>query len=136
MREPTQITINEQDWLRLEKMLSQVPLSPYREWLETELDRAQVVPATAVKPGLVTMNSTVRYRDESTGKEKEVTLVYPDEADMQSGKVSVLAPVGAALIGLSVGQVIEWKMPDGRNKTLRVCEVLYQPENSKLVCNQ
>lgn len=136
MRELTQITINEQDWLRLEKMLSQVPLSPYREWLETELDRARVVPATAVKPDLVTMNSTVRYRDESTGKEKEVMLVYPDEADMQSGKVSVLAPVGAALIGLSVGQVIEWKMPDGRNKTLRVCEVLYQPENSKLVCNQ
>ena len=130
MRETTQIIINEQDWLRLEKVLSQAPLSPYSEWLESELARAKVIPSTAVSPGLVTMHSKVRYRDESTGKEKEVILVYPHEADLQSGKVSILAPVGAALLGLSVGQTIEWSMPDGKTKSLRVSEVLYQPENS------
>lgn len=129
MRAPTQIVVNEQDWLSLEKMLTQVPASPYSEWLETELDRAKIIPAGSVTPGLVTMNSRIRYYDVSAGKEKEVTLVYPKDADVKSGRVSILAPVGAALLGLSVGQTIKWKMPNGREKTLRVREVIYQPES-------
>jgi regulator of nucleoside diphosphate kinase len=130
MRARTQIVITDQDWLRLERLLTQIPRSTYSEWLQDELDRAEVVEPTAISPKVVTMNSQVVYRDENTGKELQVTLVFPNDADAASGKISVLAPVGAALLGLSEGQTIEWKTPSGDPRTLRVKSILYQPESS------
>jgi len=96
--------------------------------LAPELDRADIVPFHAVPPNVVTMNSRVVFKDETTGEFRTVTIVYPQDADPSDGRISVMAPVGSALLGLSVGQSIEWCFPDGRPRTLRVVELLYQPE--------
>jgi regulator of nucleoside diphosphate kinase len=92
-----------------------------------ELGRATVVEPTAIPAGVVTMNSTVRFIDDSTGATYELTLVYPEAAGA-SDRVSILAPVGSALLGLSVGQSISWQVPGGRRLALRVLEVIAQPE--------
>ena len=101
-------------------------LQPH-ERLQSELDRAIVVSSEAVPGDVVTMGSHVRYVDEATGLRRLVQVVYPAEANASEGKVSVLAPVGAALLGLSAGQAIEWDFPDGRRR-LRVQEIVLQPE--------
>lgn len=96
--------------------------------LEEELGRASVVDATKIPPDVVTMNSRVRFEDLDSGEELELTLVHPQDADVEQGKVSVLAPVGSALLGLSVGQSIRWPLPGGKSRHLRVVRVTYQPE--------
>lgn len=96
--------------------------------LDEELLRAEVVEPSQVPPDVVTMNSRVVYRDEDTGETREVTLSYPKDASLEQGRVSVLAPVGAALLGLSVGQDIEWQQPGGKHKRLRIVSVTYQPQ--------
>ncbi|MCY1075364.1 nucleoside diphosphate kinase regulator [Archangium lansingense] len=98
------------------------------EALDAELGRATVVEPTEVSPDVVTMNSRVVYLDESAQQTREVTLSYPRQASVAEGRVSVLAPIGAALLGLSVGQEIEWPMPGGSRKRLRIVAVPYQPE--------
>jgi regulator of nucleoside diphosphate kinase len=95
--------------------------------LETELDRAVVVPHDDLPADVVTMHSRVVFEDE-TGRRRDVQLVYPWEAAPERGRVSILAPVGVALLGLSVGQEIDWPMPNGRTASLRIVSVLYQPE--------
>jgi len=100
------------------------------ELLEEELTRAVVVPQNQIPANVVTMNSRVVFEDEQTKQQREVTLVYPGAADAASHKVSVLAPVGAALLGLAVGQSIDWPLPGGRTARLRILSVLYQPEAS------
>ncbi|MGH8281785.1 MAG: GreA/GreB family elongation factor, partial [Gammaproteobacteria bacterium] len=75
-----------------------------------------------------TMNSTARFKDESNGAVHELTLVYPQDAGASPGRVSVLAPAGSALLGLSTSQTIEWQVPGGRKLRLKVLEVLHQPE--------
>lgn len=101
-------------------------LQPH-EQLQNELDRAIVVSSEAVPADVVTMNSHVRYVDETTGERHSVSVVYPADADAARNRISVLAPVGAALLGLSVGQTIEWRFPDGGWRRLRVEGVL-RPE--------
>jgi regulator of nucleoside diphosphate kinase len=96
--------------------------------LRRELDRAIVVSSVAVPPDVATMNSMVRYVDESSGEQRTVFLVYPERADGSAGKISVLAPVGTALLGLSEGQAIEWGFPDGSRRRLKLLEVIHQPE--------
>lgn len=88
--------------------------------LADELSRATVVPEERMPDNVVRMHSRVTYLDEGSGRRREVELVYPDEADLTSGKVSVLAPVGAALLGLAEGQSIEWRFPRGELRRLRV----------------
>lgn len=115
------IVVTESDLLRLSRLVSGA--TTRRDGracaaLEEELSRADVV----------TMNSRARFVDEASGEEMELTLVYPREADIASRRVSVLAPVGAALLGLAVGQAIEWPLPAGGARRLRVTEVVYQPE--------
>jgi regulator of nucleoside diphosphate kinase len=90
------------------------------ERLGAELDRAIVVPPAALPADVATVESRVAYEDESTGAAREVTLAYPSAADASSGRVSVLAPVGAALLGLRVGDRIEWPLPDGRTARIRI----------------
>jgi regulator of nucleoside diphosphate kinase len=92
--------------------------------LAGELDRADVVPRADVRGDVVTMHTRVRYLDETAGERREVTLVYPHESDVANGRVSVLAPVGSALLGLSEGQAIDWEFPDGRPRRLRVESVI------------
>ena len=96
--------------------------------LEDELGHAVVVEPTKITPDVVTMNSRVRFEDLDTGEQLEMTLVYPKDADVNEGRVSVLAPVGSALLGLSVGQSIQWPLPGEKNRHLRVVSVTYQPE--------
>lgn len=126
------IIISSLDYERLEQLLEMGNFSrtPGADALYEELGRATVLAPEQIPAGLVTMNSLVRCTDDSTGKVFEVTLVYPAQADASSGKVSVLAPVGSALLGLSVGQSIDWPVPGGRTMRLRVSEVVYQPEAS------
>jgi regulator of nucleoside diphosphate kinase len=98
------------------------------QYLENELSRARVVNPSDVPTTVVTMNSRFRYVDCSTGQARTATLVYPADADAASGKLSVLAPVGCALLGLAVGQTIEWPLPGGQVRRFRIEEILYQPE--------
>lgn len=91
--------------------------------LRAELDRAIVVPGESIPPGIVVMGSRVCYCDQQTGNCRDVELVFPEEADPSVGKVSVLAPVGAALIGLGEGQEIDWEFPDGSVRRLTVVAV-------------
>lgn len=74
------------------------------------------------------MNSQVRVRDEATGEESDLRLVFPAASDAEKGAVSILAPIGSALLGLRVGAVIKWPMPDGRTRQIRIVAVPYQPE--------
>ena len=102
--------------------------SPMASLLEQELLRAELVAPASLPPGVVTMNSRVICQDESSGERYEVELVYPQEADAHSGKISVLAPIGAALLGLSVGAAIEWPVPGGCVTRVRVIDVTFQPD--------
>ncbi len=99
-----------------------------RAALEEELGRAVVVESAEIPPDVVTMNSRVRFEDVDSGERLEMTLVYPGNASVDQGRISVLAPVGSALLGLSVGQSIRWPLPGGRTRHLRVVGVTYQPE--------
>jgi len=121
MKQESSITITDLDLARLGHLRDAPALAP-------ELERAEIVPFAAVPSNVVTMNSKVAFEDQTTGEFRIVTIVYPQDADPTEGKISVIAPVGSALLGLSVGQSIEWCFPDGRPRTLRVIELLYQPE--------
>lgn len=93
--------------------------------LNEELDRAIVVPDERLSKDVVTMNARVVYTDHVIGEPREVELVYPHEADATLGKISVLAPVGMALIGLETGQAIDWMFPDGNIHRLSVLQVTH-----------
>jgi regulator of nucleoside diphosphate kinase len=123
------ITVTTLDLERIEELLDSEASKrlPGIDALKHELERANVIEPHEVPPGLVTMNSTVLCRDELTMSEYELTLVYPDAVN-QSDRVSILAPVGSALLGLSVGQKISWQVPGGRILQLHMLEVRYQPE--------
>ncbi|HKT32229.1 MAG TPA: nucleoside diphosphate kinase regulator [Gammaproteobacteria bacterium] len=131
-KEP-KIYVTEADFDALEDLLDspQVRKLPGIESLWQELHRANVMPAGQIPANVVTMNSTVRFEDESAGTAHQLTLVYPRDVDGSGSKVSITAPVGSALIGLSVGQTIEWQVPGGRKIRLKVLEVLHQPEATK-----
>jgi regulator of nucleoside diphosphate kinase len=127
MMNTPQITLTRRDVGRLDALLGSAVLErigKVGEFLLDELTRAKIVPDDQVPPTLVTMNSTVRFRDEESGRVNVATLVYPQDAAAREGAVSVLTPVGAALLGLSAGQSISYETLDGRIKTLTVLEVL------------
>ncbi|ADJ28588.1 nucleoside diphosphate kinase regulator [Nitrosococcus watsonii] len=104
--------------------------------LAEELDRATVIPRERVPDRVVTMHSRLIYLDENTGERREVELVYPEEANMRAGKISVLAPVGSALLGLSVGESIDWKFPSGEVRRLSVERILFQPQHDPVRADQ
>ena len=95
--------------------------------LVVEIQRASVVPAAEIPAEVITMNSRARLLDLDQGTTLEYTLVYPQDADFAEGKISVLAPIGAAMLGYRVGDEIDWIVPAGLRR-LRVEAVLYQPE--------
>lgn len=128
MKAQPPITITRSDLQRLEALLESLDeYGPAAQALEDELSRAQVVGHDEVPAGVVTMNSRVCCRDEVTGKEFHLTLVFPQQAGGE-GAVSILAPVGTALFGLSVGQHIDWPAPGGKLLKLTLLSVDYQPE--------
>ena len=99
--------------------------------LAGELRRARVVPRAEIPPDVVTMGSTVRLRDLETGEDETYTLVYPHDADIEANKLSVLAPVGTALLGYRAGDEVEWPVPAGVRR-FRVEEVLFQPKSARV----
>ncbi|WP_026289570.1 nucleoside diphosphate kinase regulator [Thioalkalivibrio sulfidiphilus] len=130
MTEQPNITLSSLDLDRLEHLLDSLPreaLANHRQ-LAAELERANVVEPSQVPPTLVTMNSRVRFRVEPEGREFQRTLVYPSGMDGDEEKISVLAPIGSALLGLSVGDSIAWPTPKGGEMNVRIMEILYQPE--------
>jgi regulator of nucleoside diphosphate kinase len=126
------IFITDFDMERLQKLLEGTKKwsqrdRGYLEKLEEELDRAIVVPSKDVPGDVVTMNARVRVRDLDSGKETILRLVFPADADYEQGRVSILAPIGTALIGYRAGDTVEWEVPAGVRR-LKIAEVLYQPE--------
>jgi regulator of nucleoside diphosphate kinase len=96
--------------------------------LAAELKKAVVVDSRHIPADVVTMGSRVRFDDENTGECRDVTIVFPQQANPSMGLISVLTPVGTALLGLAVGQSIVWPFPDGTQRCLRVLKIIYQPE--------
>lgn len=125
------IVLTSLDFDRLETLLGSLPASqfPNKPALEGELERAQVVSSEQVPPNVVTMNSTVRFTIAQSGEEFTLTLVYPKDAG-EPGRISVLAPVGSALLGMAVGDELDWPRPGGGVSTVRVTDVVYQPERA------
>jgi len=126
------ITVSTDDLDRLEGLLGEMRggAPEIADGLRSELDRARIVEPSEIPRDVVTMNSTVRFTDEESGKEFERTLCYPEEATGGVDKVSILAPLGSALLGLSVGQRIDWPVPGGRTARIRILDVVSQPRRS------
>ncbi|MCL4745856.1 MAG: nucleoside diphosphate kinase regulator [Burkholderiaceae bacterium] len=126
-----EIILTSLDLNRLETLLESLSAVafPGKTELRAELDRAEVVETKDVPPDVVTMNSKVRFALES-GEEFCLTLVYPQDMDGSAERISILAPVGSALLGLSAGECIEWPRPGGGLMKVRLVEVVYQPERA------
>ncbi len=126
------IYITEFDMERLHELLT-VPLKyggrdkEHLLELEKELSRAEIVPPKDMPQDVITMNSKVRLKDLDSGEDKIYTLVFPKDADVTQDKISILAPIGTALLGYRVGDDISWEVPKGKRR-LRAEEILYQPE--------
>lgn len=101
----------------------------YLDDLIFELDRAVVTPKEEIPSDVITMHSQVVLRDLDNDEELIYTLVYPTEANLDANKISVLAPIGTAILGYRVGDVLDWKIPNGTLR-LRVEKILFQPESS------
>jgi regulator of nucleoside diphosphate kinase len=128
------IIISDADHQRLEALIESVRYDAslrddYLDALDGELKRARIVPQSYMPPEVITMNSVVRLRDLDSEETEEYELVYPADADMAHNRISVLAPIGTAILGYRLGDVIEWPVPAGLRR-LRVEEVLYQPERA------
>lgn len=126
------IVITQKDFWRLQELLrdsreSRSESEEYLRALAEELDRAVIVAPENVPPDTITMNSTVRVATRGSRGWQTWTIVYPNEANMDDGRISVLAPLGTALLGYRVGDTVEWDVPAGR-RTYRIVEVVHQPE--------
>lgn len=123
LRKPA-IIVSESDhkrlWLLAEQFAERNP--DVAETIFAELDRARVVRDDRIAGTVVRMGSSLRFTTD-LGEDRQVTLVYPRNADIAQGKISILTPIGAALIGLSTGQSIDWATRDGRVSRLTVEEV-------------
>ncbi|MBU0713797.1 MAG: nucleoside diphosphate kinase regulator [Verrucomicrobia bacterium] len=130
--EERQIFVTANDFRRLNELLSVAKTFNYRDRndlksLESELRRAKIVESRDVPKTVVTMNTRLRFLDLDDGKKTEVTLVFPSDANIDEGKMSVLSPVGTALLGYAKGDTIEWPVPGGTRR-IRIEAILYQPE--------
>ena len=132
MSKRPEITISSLDADRLYKLIESLPKNSLLGIgeLEDELARANIVDPSKVPPTTVTMNSTVKFCVESSQDEFALTLVYPKDIDSTGEKISILAPVGSALLGLSQGDEIEWPKPGGGLIKVTIKEITYQPERA------
>jgi regulator of nucleoside diphosphate kinase len=133
-KKATTIYITELDYNRLSGLIGRARERngvdrEYLNKLETELDRAEIVDPKNIPADVVTMRSQVRLKDLVSGESNTYSLVFPIEADFAKGKISVLAPIGTAILGYRQGDTIEWPVPSGLRK-LKIEEVLYQPESA------
>lgn len=133
MNRNTEILLTELDAARLERSLvdqlrrEDAPTQGTAE-LEALLDEAAVVPSAFIDPKVITMNSTVVIEEVPSGNRTTLTLVYPNEADPERARVSVLSPVGRSLVGARVGETVDVVVPNHPTRQLTVAELTYQPE--------
>lgn len=131
MKEPM-VTLTEMDYYRLNALMDNQSYFFEKEKsledLENEIERARLIDFPEIPTDLITMNSRFRYLNVTDDKVCEMTIVYPHQADSDKKWISVTAPLGAALIGLRVGDEIDWAFPDGKTRTLKLLDILYQPE--------
>ncbi|BEH11270.1 nucleoside diphosphate kinase regulator [Geobacter sulfurreducens subsp. ethanolicus] len=130
--EERSIYITEFDLTRLEELLDKIDTegsrdSRHLQELEDELLRAEVVEPQQIPADVVTMNSRVALKDLATGEEMVYELVFPSDARLEENRISILAPVGTALLGYRAGDTISWKVPGGTRK-IKITKILYQPE--------
>ena len=128
------VLVTDIDSRRLQSLIEGSKLRDVRdvgsvEMLERHLDEADVLPATHIDPDVVTMDSEVLVTDIGSGEAFSFHVVFPRSADVREGRISVLEPLGMAVLGRSVGDRITWEVPGGM-RTLRVEDVIYQPERS------
>ena len=133
-KKTTAIYITELDYNRLHGLIDRTRErngvdKEYLNKLETELERAEVVDSKDIPADVITMRSKVRLKDLVSGDSNTYSLVFPTEADFVEGKISVLAPIGTAILGYRLGDTIEWPVPSGLRR-LKVEEILYQPESA------
>lgn len=126
------IIITREDYNHLQKIVSGeitaiVAAGTNLAALKTELDQAEIVDSDCVPDDVITMNSTVQLRDPQTDEVDTYTLVYPKDADIAQDKLSILTPIGTAILGYRTGDEIKWRVPKGTRKVV-VDNVLYQPE--------
>ncbi|NLT68708.1 MAG: nucleoside diphosphate kinase regulator [Acidobacteria bacterium] len=124
--------ITEYDMQRLRKIIGDVRNwdrrdREYLDYLEKELDDAVLVPSDQMPVDFVTLNTRMRVRDLDSNDEESIQLVFPSDANFREGKISILTPVGTALIGYRAGDTVEWRIPSGTRR-LRIEEIIYQPE--------
>ncbi|EHR7286773.1 nucleoside diphosphate kinase regulator [Vibrio parahaemolyticus] len=128
MSENNSIYISSLDMNRITALLDKMPnIAAELVALEAELDRATVLEPEEMPSNVVTMNSTVEFKFAGEERTMTKTLVYPSELK-SSDDISIFAPVGSALIGLSVGQKLDWPMPNKQVKTIEIVDITYQPE--------
>ena len=101
--------------------------SDYLKKLAEEIQKASVVQPDQIPSDVITLNSTARLVDREINEEMVYTLVFPEDADSSQGKISILAPIGTAMLGYKTGDTFEWDTPGGK-RFIRVKEILYQPE--------
>jgi len=126
------VSITQFDLKRLEELLAVAGEFNYRDRkdlkrLLEELRRGELVDSREVASTVVTMNSRVRLRDLDTDEQMEYTLVFPKDSDIETGRISVMSPIGTAILGYSVGDTIEWTVPAGKRR-IKVEALPYQPE--------
>lgn len=129
----TRITLSTLDYERLHALLDSPAARGVAaaDSLLLELERAELLEPAILPPDVVSMNSTVRFVFDPEPEEYEYTLSWPREAELQDkARLSVFTPIGAALLGLRVGDSIDWVVPSGKTVRLRVTELLWQPERS------
>jgi len=124
------IVVSSLDMERLEALFDSLPAAQAGQHagLLEELSRANVVEPQAVPPDVVTMNSRVRFVLDDAREEFDMSLAYPKDLDGSGSKISILTPVGTALLGLKTGESIQWKRPDGTPFQVTVRGIAYQPE--------
>ena len=132
IKKQTAIHITKSDYERLSALIETTRERngvdiEYLNKLEAELDRAEIIDPKDIPENVITMRSKVRLKDLVTGQANTYSLVFPTEADSNEGKISILAPIGTAILGYRLGDTIEWSVPSGLRR-IKVAEILYQPE--------
>jgi regulator of nucleoside diphosphate kinase len=127
--------ITELDAARIRELGARLPdgghsLDALNDLIDMVTAEAEIVPGARIAPDIVTVNSKVTFRDELTGTLHTVTVVYPQEFSIAERRISLLSPVGRALLGRRVGETVELGMPDGSERRIRILELHFQPEAS------
>ncbi|MCG6146094.1 nucleoside diphosphate kinase regulator [Leptospira bandrabouensis] len=131
MNTKSKLCITHFDYSRLKQMISDYTkrnkMDPNIKDLLGEIERAQKVDSQTIPPNFVTMNSVIELKNLNELEFQEFKLVFPEEANTEENKISVLAPIGTAILGYKIGDVIQWKIPSGVNQ-FQITNIKYQPE--------